>query len=490
MNTYYLNKAEEYLPKLIQTEVLPDRSEAILENGESVVLDLGAHCVGYFSFRMWWVDQYLDAPVRVAIRFCETAKELDDDYHQYRGGLCSSWLPEDIFTLDFPGEYKLPRRYAARYIKIRVINAPFLKIRFSDFCFLAQTSADPTKCKPLGDDADEIFQRIDTVAANTLKSCMQRIFEDGPKRDRRLWIGDLRLQALTNYFTFDNLDLVKRCLYLFAAADCNEHGFLPAYVYENPVFVSGYWYIKDYSLMYVCSLCDYLEHTNDTETVLDLYPVAQSVMEAMNETLDRHGILTDIGADFFVDWSVDLKRRIAAHGIYLYTLNKWCRLLGCLGKTDVQAVFGDRLKAGKDAAIRQFYNQGKNRFEERDGDGQHSVHATVWMVLGGVIEGKLAGDALLRELNDTESIQPVTPYMHHYTVEALITAGLRREAEEYLRKIWGGMVLLGVDTFWEAYVPQNPEFSPYGDRMVNSSCHAWSCTPAYWIRAHSLGIKK
>ena len=46
---------------------------------------------------------------------------------------------------------------------------------------------------------------------------MQTSFEDGPRRDQRLWVGDLRLQALTNYVTYKANDLVKRCLYLFAA---------------------------------------------------------------------------------------------------------------------------------------------------------------------------------------------------------------------------------------------------------------------------------
>jgi hypothetical protein len=36
--------------------------------------------------------------------------------------------------------------------------------------------------------------------------------EDGPKRDRRLWLGDLRLEALANYETYRNFDLVKRSL--------------------------------------------------------------------------------------------------------------------------------------------------------------------------------------------------------------------------------------------------------------------------------------
>ena len=33
---------------------------------------------------------------------------------------------------------------------------------------------------------------------------------------------------------------------------------------------------------------------------------------------------------------------------------------------------------------------------------------------------------------------------------------------------------------------KNPEFSPYRDRMVNSMCHAWSCTPSYFIRKYNF----
>jgi hypothetical protein len=49
------------------------------------------------------------------------------------------------------------------------------------------------------------------------ENCMQEVFEDGPKRDRRLWLGDLRLQALVNDVTFGHHDLVRRCLYLLPA---------------------------------------------------------------------------------------------------------------------------------------------------------------------------------------------------------------------------------------------------------------------------------
>ncbi len=47
-------------------------------------------------------------------------------------------------------------------------------------------------------------------------------------------------------------------------------------------------------------------------------------------------------------------------------------------------------------------------------------------------------------------------------------------------------IKFGADTFWEAYIPDNLEFSPYKDRMINSLCNAWSCTPSYFIRKYGL----
>ena len=60
------------------------------------------------------------------------------------------------------------------------------------------------------------------------------------------------------------------------------------------------------------------------------------------------------------------------------------------------------------------------------------------------------------------------------------------EAPELIKSYWGGMVDLGADTFYEAYVPGDPDFSPYKDKMINSMCHAWSCTPTYFIRKYFI----
>jgi len=44
-------------------------------------------------------------------------------------------------------------------------------------------------------------------------------------------------------------------------------------------------------------------------------------------------------------------------------------------------------------------------------------------------------------------------------------------------------------TFFEVWDPQNEKLSPYGSYHMNSYCHAWSCTAAWFIREHQLGIK-
>ena len=66
----------------------------------------------------------------------------------------------------------------------------------------------------------------------------------------------------------------------------------------------------------------------------------------------------------------------------------------------------------------------------------------------------------------------------------MIQCGMGQEAKERLTTYWGGMVKKGADTFWEVYDPQNDFLSPYNSYLVNSYCHAWSCTPVYFIRKY------
>lgn len=76
--------------------------------------------------------------------------------------------------------------------------------------------------------------------------------------------------------------------------------------------------------------------------------------------------------------------------------------------------------------------------------------------------------------------------MYHHVVDALFSCGLKDEAIQILKEYWGGMIAKGATTFWEVYDPDDDHLSPYSSHRLNSYCHAWSCTPAYFIRKHAL----
>lgn len=67
----------------------------------------------------------------------------------------------------------------------------------------------------------------------------------------------------------------------------------------------------------------------------------------------------------------------------------------------------------------------------------------------------------------------------HHVVDALRVAGRRGEAFASLRAYRGGMLAAGLDA--EVWDPADPRRSPYGTPLLNSYCHAWSCTPAWLL---------
>ena len=524
---FYLKRAEENLPPMFYETVTSDdavsieadaeaflgfspvpagKIPAVVKTGDRFVVDFGRHCVGRVSFTVWDNGRYIDAPVRLKLRFAEVPYELGRDFASYHGGLCSSWLTEDIINVDFIGRVDLPRRYSFRYLEVTVMATP-RPTRLYDFSVRCETSADVSRFVPLPVGTDPELVEIDRVAASTLRDCMQSAYEDGPKRDRRLWSGDLRLQALTDQVLFGNDMLARRCLYLFAA--CQREGkYLPGCLYQYPEFsFDNGMEIPDYSMLWCTSVADYYAHTGDLETVRELFPVVKNEIGIAIDTLDENGIATlpEGGWPGFIDWAPGLEHVTAVHGAYLYGLSHVIPLVRALGEDALAEQWKRALADGRVAALTHLFDEEEgafiNRYEKgtravedafvpegaqtpAGGKGQLSVQSQAWMVLGGVIEGEAAQKAINLSLTSPESVKPVTPYMHHYLVEAMLACGMREEALAHIKAYWGAMVRYGADTFWEVFVDGEPEKSAYNDPLMHSFCHAWSCSPSYFIRKY------
>lgn len=505
VNEDFLDKAQALTPKLIETVVRPVSVADIVPQGRDFIataaerdfagsrpmgrddvlcLDFGDHQVGYVSFTLTPVGSPADAPAYLKLRFGEIPYEIAADTDRYSGEVSRAWIQEELIHVDvLPARVSLPRRYAFRYLQLTVLDTSAkYRVTVSDVVCKCVSSADLSAVPPLNV-CDRSLARLDRVSLKTMRDCMHLVFEDGPKRDRRLWIADLRLQALTNYVTFRNNDLVKRCLYLFAALTQNE-GRVGACLFLEPAPQVDDTALFDYSLFFVSCLHDYFDATGDRETLAELFPTARRQLELALKELDQNGIVADReGWWCFLDWGEGLNKQAGAHAVLIYTLKQGVRLARWLGD-EPQAAAWEAMAARLAQAAMDHLWDGERGFFVSGKERQVSWASQVWFVLAGVLDRQRNIRLLERLIAENPPIPMVTPYMYHYFIDALMENGLRDQALDCMKSYWGGMVEAGADTFWELYDPKDPYASPYGSRLVNSFCHAWSGTPSYFIRKY------
>lgn len=509
----WLQKAEQYKPELIITEKTPLEVVNIIPDDHSfqkwkvlnvspidslyntpfrekkeVILDFGEHMTGNFCFSVRSTGLAADGPLKFKLTFGEVPAEVSVPFDPYPGILSRGWLQDETVSVMYvPETVNISRRLAFRYVKIELLgSSPYYDFNIYDVKCFARTSA-KNKPEELPLSVDPMIRKIDEVSLNTLKECMQTVYEDGPKRDQRLWIGDLYLEALGNNYSFKQHDLTKRCLYLLAGLS-DMNGYLLATVIENPVpRAQDKQFLYEYALLYNASLKDYLEATNDKETVEDLWPVAKRQLDIIRTYVKADGLMDFKKLDeewwVFFDWKEDLYKEVATQGVAVFALKESYKLAQLLGKekevADIPALADKMTKAAR----KKLYDKKTGLFVGL-GNKQISYASQIWMILSGIAT-KAEGRKALTALNNVPNVcYPGTPYMYHYYIQSLVDCGMNDEAKDALVKYWGGMISKGADTFWEAYDPNNDFISPYDFYPLNSYCHAWSCTPVYFIRKY------
>ncbi len=477
--------------KAVKSGNIEDLYSKSFKQKKEVIVDFGEHLVGNVSFKIKDIGSMQDAVLRFKVMFGEVPSDLALPIEPYTGGLSRGWLQDFTCDVSYDGYFQFNRRITARYMKIEAVGTSV----YSDFCFdnitfEATTSAGESKTQ-LAATTPQIFRDIARVSENTLRDCMQGVFEDGPKRDQRLWMGDLYLQALANTASFKQYDVTKRCLYLLAGLANPDNGLLYSNMVEYPTPHAQKTFFVDYALSYVLTLDDYLKATGDVATAKDLWPVAKTQINAvLSQAIDKNHLYSNTGYQYpgmmvsivFFDWApVTLDNHAAIQGLLAYTMKHAVDIAQRIGAADdvkdYPSVIKQLQKAGKKA-----YWDASSKMVVSGAEKQNSYTGTSWAILGGLISGKDAQNAIKSVMANENAIKPGTPYANHFLVQAMIDCGMSQEAKQYVEQYWGGMVRLGADTFWEYYIPENQLFSSYnGYTLLNSYCHAWSCTPVYFI---------
>jgi alpha-L-rhamnosidase len=458
-----------------------------MKSQSGAVLDFGEHLTGFVTFKIEDLRAVADAALRLKFTFAEVPAEAMLPFDPYKGGLSRAWLQDEVITVsEVPSTITIPRRVAFRYVKIEVLgSSTYSDFKISDINIRATSSARQLPAA-LANGTSELIRKIDQVGLATLKECMQTVYEDGPKRDRRLWIGDLYLESLANRYSFKNDSLTKHCLYLLAGLSY-QGGVAPSNVFERPAPHAQNNPLFDYALIYNTVLKEYLDETGDRATAIDLWEVAKVQIQIPKKYIGEDGMIDyeRAGKEWWVffDWKDGLDKQASLQGCVIWAFRNTYELAKMLGKekevAELPALAEKMIKAARqnlyDSKQGLFFS-GKNR--------QISYASQAWMVLGGVASKSEGAKAFKAILQKTDAVYPGAPYLYHYVVEAMIMSGLNEEAKNIITTYWGGMVNKGADTFWEVYDPKNDFISPYNSFLVNSYCHAWSCTPVYFIRKY------
>ena len=438
----------------------------ILRAGESVIVRFPTHLVGYIGYSVASKGYLADSPTVLKFIPGEYLAEIVCSQEEYVGALSSGWLQrEEKASVFLPADELLTRRFAFVYLKIERLDTAEFPVEISNL-YCDSVSASSMDDLKLLDTKDERLQQIYRYSAKSLLDCSHDVIEDAPKRDRRLWMGEFRISALIDSATFGNIDLIKRCLYLFAAHKVDEKIVAPCVFQYSPPYVDSYWYFIDFALWFVAALADYD----------DLYPTAKEQIFVAKEWYDGN---RDKRASFWIDWKPDLDQSMAREGLYVYILRMAKQLAEKKQDEEFIAVINEEI-VKHEKKVLAYFDEDKNLFSSDS--GQISVISQVYGILSGVFDKEKCSTILDSIIAYGEKATPLhTPNVYNYYLEAMYRAGRTDLMMDLIENVWGRMMDLG-EYCCPEYIPWIDSPSRYKHPVMDSACHASGGSPAYWLQ--------
>jgi alpha-L-rhamnosidase len=331
--------------------------------------------------------------------------------------------------------------------------------------------------------SDPLLNRIWETGAYTAHLCMQDGIWDAPKRDRGRWAGDLDIEGRAIAAAFGDHGLMEQTLRDLAPAGAGD--------------VNG---IPSYSALWITSLYDLYSRSGNRDFVASEHTALLQVLATMDASLDPAGLFSNAKHQWlFVDWAPSLyaytsEAILGTNLQYAIAYNRAGLLLRMLGdqpNADRYAMQSSKLLA----AIR-------SRLSVPDAQ----TYGTSWQLNALAVlasENDASKNAFLwshifsHVKQDAPSDQVISPYFNAYMLDAMAAMGHRKEALDWMRTYWGGMLAEGATSFWESYDLRWPKTNPHLSLQADgtsgyfvSMAHGWSSGPTAWLVENVLGIRE
>ena len=407
--------------------------------GPFFFVDFGEETVGYLRFRTSSAG-----PVRVRLRYGETLAESIAE--PARDQLLHRMLVEEIMLGNGVQEWESRMRVGFRFVRVELFDSP-AEVEFSDFS--VRSTLYPVEYSGYFHCSDALLNRIWEAGRKTLHLCMQEYYLDGIKRDRFLWVGDARAEALYNYYLFGDQELFRFCWEELASVQYAD-GAIPSEMGEG---ASCLW---DYVAWWIIALHDYRLFTGDDEFPLKLRGNLYAAVEWLAARAGEDGRI-HLPENPYPSWMVVLNKAVGVSPflnlLYLRALQTALEIAELAGDTTERSRY------------RKLLNRSKPSVE-----------------------------MLLSEqpLSEEEGLKSASTGLYEI-LEQQFACGESGTALDSIRRNWGALLASGADTLYEGFYAQDNHYpsvtDPYGKPLFISFCHGWTAGPCALLPAEIAGIK-
>jgi hypothetical protein len=427
---------------------------------------------------------------------------------EVEGAFCvyEVWYGEtlDLYRLDAvrkseSGLWKAFQRRAFRYLKINFIalegDVTVKRVGMQNTWYAYNDAGG-------AESSDELTNRIMDISKHTLKLNTSYHYEDCPWREQALWIFDMRVMALINYYYYGDSDLVAKNLRQCFAIQ-NEDGSVNS---TGPK--KNTCYHLDFCMHLVSTLCEYYRYSGDRELVVELMPYVQRLdrfirsFEASDGLLNS-GPVAGRGAPF-LDWSNDidkLGKSVILNAVYAHYLNDIAMLSRIVGADSG----GYETAAGRvgPSVNNLLFNSAEGLYRDTHFEdklsGNYSLQGNMAALYGGFADEKTVS-GIFDKLTDTKRFpSPYAPSFYLLIFETLAKYGKNQQILDHIKRYWGGMLSRQAVTWWEVFNPDSEQWvypHPYLGNVPTyemnwipiSSCHGWSGAAGYAIPRYLLGV--
>lgn len=441
--------------------------ECIRLSDTRVVYDLGEEEVGFLQLAF---DSPREQKLLIAY-----GEHIDD-----------GCVRQKIGDRDFSVEYRATVGRNQYFNPFRRLGCRYLEIQCERPIELEEIALRPTMYPVAASARPELNEkqnRIYDMCARTLQLCMHEHYEDCPWREQALYAMDSRNQMLCGYYAFGETQFPRANLQLISK-DNRADGLLAICFPISMDFV-----IPSFSLHYITACREYLEHSNDTEFLEEIFPKLQSVLNTFLMRLDKNGLVKPFddtkrywnfyewreGLDGLGDSACRHQPDLILNALLSLQLKNMVAICERLGKENDYQALADKLN---EAICRMF--RGKDGlFYDLPSHTQRSELGNALSVLCEAVVGEDAA-YVCEFLSSNEPRIKATLSMRSFKYDALLKTD-KRYAEFVLKDIdraYTPMIEHGCTTVWETD-DGGEDFEKAG-----SLCHGWSAIPLYYF--HTL----